>query len=71
MTDENVNHPVYGPFIKGLEYAKTTVFANESAQRQAMVDMMQRIELQGQALEESVAQAAEEEQKILDEYYKK
>lgn len=71
MTDENVSHPVYGPFIKGLEYAKTTVFANESAQRQTMVDMMQRIELQGQALEESVAQAAEEEQKILDEYYKK
>ncbi|MCR4265365.1 extracellular solute-binding protein [Nitratireductor sp. ZSWI3] len=71
MTEKNVNDPVYGPFIKGLEYARTTVFANESAQRQVMVDMMQRIELQGQPVAESVAQAATEEQKILDEYYKK
>ncbi|UUP16605.1 extracellular solute-binding protein [Nitratireductor thuwali] len=71
MTEENISDPVYGPFIKGLDYARTTVFANESAQRQVMVDMMQRIEFEGQSVEESVAQAAEEEQKILDEYYKK
>nr|WP_040677096.1 extracellular solute-binding protein [Nitratireductor pacificus] len=71
MTDKNVNDPVYGPFIKGLEYAKTTVFADESAQRQVMVDMMQRVELQGQSMEDSVSEAAAAEQKILDEYYNK
>lgn len=71
MTEKNINDPVYGPFIKGLEYARTTVFADESAQRQVMVDMMQRVELQGQAMDESVAEAAAAEQKILDEYYNK
>nr|WP_240804470.1 extracellular solute-binding protein [Qingshengfaniella alkalisoli] len=69
LTDENTGDAVYGPFIKGLEYANTTVFVNESAQRQAMTDMVSRIELQGQSVAESLAQAAEEEQKILDEYY--
>lgn len=70
LTDENASHPIYGPFIKGLEYANTTIFANESAQRQIMVDMVGRTDIEGQALEESLKVAAEAEQKVLDEYYK-
>ncbi|WP_435311102.1 extracellular solute-binding protein [Primorskyibacter sedentarius] len=69
MTDENANDPLFGPFIRGLENAHTTIFANESAQRQVLVDMVARTDIQGMPLEESLAQAAEEEQKILDEYY--
>ncbi len=71
LTDENAADPVYGPFIKGLEYANTTIFVDESAQRQVMTDMVSRIELEGASVEESLAQAAEDEQAILDEYYKK
>jgi multiple sugar transport system substrate-binding protein len=60
---------VFGPFIRGLEYAHTTKFANESAQRQLMVEMVERITLQDMDPAESLAIAAEAEQKILDEYY--
>lgn len=71
MTDANANNEVYGPFIRGLEYANTTKFANESAQRQLMVEMVERITLEGMSLADSLAIAAEAEQKILDEYYAK
>lgn len=70
LTDENSANPVFGPFIKGLEYAHTTKFANESAQRQVMVDMLSRVELENQSVGDALKQGADEEQKILDEYYK-
>jgi multiple sugar transport system substrate-binding protein len=37
MTEENANNETFGPFIRGLAYANTTKFANESAQRQILV----------------------------------
>ena len=70
LTDANASDPVFGPFIKGLAYAHTTKFANESGQRQVMVEMVERMTLQGMSGEESLAIAAEAEQKILDDYYK-
>lgn len=69
LTEANAADPVFGPFIKGLEYANTTIFANESGQRQVLVDMISRTDLEGQSLEDSLAEAASSEQKILDEYY--
>jgi multiple sugar transport system substrate-binding protein len=69
MTEANANDPVFGPFIRGLEYAHTTIFADESAQRGALVDMVQRIELEGQDPAESLATAAAADQAILDAYY--
>lgn len=69
LTDDNANDPVFGPFIKGLAYANTTKFADESGQRQLMVEMVERMTLQGMSAAESLAIAAEAEQKLLDEYY--
>ncbi|MEM7717677.1 MAG: extracellular solute-binding protein [Pseudomonadota bacterium] len=69
MTEANANDPVFGPFIRGLEYANTTKFADESGQRQLMVEMLERITLQGMSPAESLAIAAEAEQKLLDDYY--
>ncbi len=69
LTEQNASNEVFGPFIKGLEYAHTTIFANESGQRQIMVDMISRTDLEDQSLEDSLAEAAEAEQKLLDEYY--
>lgn len=69
MTEENANDEVFGPFIRGLEYAHTTVFANESSQRQVLVDMVSRINIDGQDAGESLSEAAAAEQAILDEYY--
>ncbi len=61
--------PVHGPFIRGLEYAETTIFADESAQRDVLVDAVSRVELEGQSVEESLTAAAAAEQAILDRYY--
>ena len=69
LTEANANDETYGPFIRGLAYANTTKFANESAQRQLMVEMVERITLEGMSPADSLAMAAEAEQKILDEYY--
>ncbi|MGD1886947.1 MAG: extracellular solute-binding protein [Cohaesibacteraceae bacterium] len=69
MTEENANDEVFGPFIRGLQYANTTVFADESAQRQILMDMVGRTRIEGQALSESLTVAAEAEQSLLDEYY--
>lgn len=71
LTDENLSDPIYGPFLKGLDYAKTTIFVDESAQRQVVIDMENRILLQGQDPAESLAQGAKEEQAILDRFYNK
>ncbi|MGI9391360.1 MAG: extracellular solute-binding protein [Boseongicola sp.] len=69
MTEANANDPVFGPFIRGLAYANTTKFANESGQRQLLVEMVERITLEGMSAADSIAIAAEAEQKLLNEYY--
>lgn len=71
MTPENQANPLYGPFLKGLAYAHTTLFVDELPQRQTQIDMVNRIILENQPVKESVAIAAEAEQAILDKFYKK
>lgn len=66
LTEENLKNPIYGPFLKGLEYAHTTLFVDEAAQRQNSIDMANRVLLEGQSVEDSIAQAAEAEQEIID-----
>ena len=70
LTEANANDPVFGPFIRGLAYANTTKFANESGQRQILMDMVQRMDLEGQSAADSIAVAAKAEQLLLDDYYK-
>lgn len=69
MTEANANDEVFGPFIRGLAYANTTKFVDESAQRQVLVEMVERVQLLDMDPAESLAIAAEAEQQILDEYY--
>ncbi len=70
LTDANKADAVFGPFIRGLEYAHSTIFANESGQRQILVDMVSRIELENQSVGDALGEAATAEQTLLDEYYK-
>lgn len=70
LTDTNTSDPVYGPFVKGLGYAQSTVFVDESAQRQLMTDMVSRIQLEGESVADSLATAAQAEQVILDGFYR-
>jgi len=66
LTEENLADPIYGPFLAALEYAHTTLFVDEAGQRQVAIDMVNRILLEGQSPADSLAQAAEAEQAILD-----
>jgi multiple sugar transport system substrate-binding protein len=63
------NHPKYGAFIRGLAYSEVTFFVNESAQRKVFMDMVDRVALKAQPVAEAVAQAAAEEQKLLDAFF--
>ncbi len=62
FTPDNLGHPIYGPFLKAFDYATVTLFVDETSQRQAVIDMVNRVLLQNQSPEDSVAQAAKEEQ---------
>ena len=66
LTPENTAHPVYGPFLKGLEYAHTTLFKDEAAQRQVAIDMTNRVLIGNEDPKTSLAKAAEAEQAIID-----
>jgi multiple sugar transport system substrate-binding protein len=66
MTEANLKDPIYGPFLKGLEYAHTTMFMDEAAQRQNAIDMVNRVLLEKQPVKDSLTQAAEAEQDIID-----
>ncbi len=67
LTDENTSNPIYGPFLKGLDYAHTTLFVDEAAQRQVAIDMVNRVILNGQSPADSIKEAAEQEQTIIDD----
>ncbi|HWJ87442.1 MAG TPA: extracellular solute-binding protein [Pelagibacterium sp.] len=66
LSEANLADPVYGPFLKALEYAHTTHFVDEAGQRQTAIDMVNRVLIEGQDGAASVATAAAEEQAILD-----
>jgi multiple sugar transport system substrate-binding protein len=69
--DANKNHAKYGPFFRGLSYSYATDFVNESAQRKVFMDMVDKVSLKNVPTKDAVAQAAAEEQKLLDAFYKK
>ncbi|CAD5253046.1 ABC transporter substrate-binding protein [Bosea sp. 62] len=70
-TEKNLAHPIYGPFLKALNYSQATIFVDELAQRQVGLDMANRVFIQNQDAKTSLAEAAKAEQAILDRFYKK
>ncbi|HVX74341.1 MAG TPA: extracellular solute-binding protein [Devosia sp.] len=66
LTDANLNDPIYAPFLKALDYAHTTTFVDEAAQRQGAIDMVNRVVLNGQSPADSIAEAAKAEQAVID-----
>lgn len=63
---EYIDDPVYGPFLKALDYSKVTLFVDEQAQRQITMDMTNRVLIQGQEPQAAIDQAAKEEQALID-----
>lgn len=70
-TEKNLNHPIYGPFLKALAYSHATVFVDEMGQRQVSLDMINRVLIQNQDAKAALAESAKAEQAILDRFYKK
>jgi len=58
--------PIYGPFVRALDYAHATVFVDESGQRDIMVDAINEVVLQGTSPAEAMKAAAAAEQLLLD-----
>lgn len=70
LSPKNLADPLTGPMLAGLKYAHTTDFVAEEAQGQIFQDMLDRVLLQNQNPLASVKQAAEAEQKLIDDYYR-
>lgn len=71
LTEKNLADPIYGPFLKALDYAQTTLFVDEAGQRQVAMDMVNRVLIQKQDPKASLEEAAKAEQAILDRFYAK
>lgn len=66
LSEKNLANPIYGPFIRGLNYAYTTLFVDEAAQRQISIDMVNSVLLQGKSTSAALSAAAAKEQQLLD-----
>lgn len=66
LTEANIKDPIYGPFIRGLEYAATPPMTDELAQRQVSIDMINSVLLKDTPAADALKTAAEREQAILD-----
>ena len=69
LVDANKQHKLYGPFIRGLDYATATTFISEKPQRQAVVDAYDMVVLKGMSPKDALAKVAEDEQEVLDEFF--
>jgi multiple sugar transport system substrate-binding protein len=61
--------PTYGPFLKGLEYAHATFFVDETAQRQVIMDAVDKV-INGYTPAAAWKEMAAEEQQILNKFWK-
>ncbi len=59
--------PVYGPFVRALDYAHATTFVDELGQRDVMVDAINEVVLQGMSPAAAIDAAAKTEQLLLDQ----
>ena len=69
LVDANKQHKLYGPFIRGLDYATATTFISEKPQRQAVVDAYDMVVLKGMSPKDALAKVAKDEQEVLDEFF--
>lgn len=62
-------HPVYGPFIRGLEYAHATFFVDEQLEREIIVEGVDKVLLLDTPVEEALDEMVEELQAVRDAYF--
>jgi multiple sugar transport system substrate-binding protein len=69
LVDANKDHPLYGPFIRGLSYANATAFVSEKPQRQSLIDAYDMVVLQGVDPASALAKVAKSEQEVFNEFF--
>jgi len=67
---KQANTPYVGTFLKGLGYAKATIFVDEAGQRNVFVNMVDEVILKNRAPADAIADAAKTEQKLIDDFWK-
>lgn len=68
LTEANIKDPIYGPFIRALDYSSTPPMVDESAQRQVSIDMINGVLLKDLPIKDALSTAATREQAILDKF---
>src|SRR5690606_11214332 len=58
--------PVYGPFVRALDYAHATIFFDDTGQRDIMVDAINSVVLEGADPATAMREAAAAEQALID-----
>jgi len=69
LVDANKQHPQYGPFIRGLDYATATTFISEKPQRQSLIDSYDMVVLKDMSPEDALAKVSKKEQELLDDFF--
>jgi len=67
--DKYANDPKLGPFLQSLDSGYATFFVDEAADRQAVLDAVNEVLLNGTPPEQAVKGAADKVQAMLDEYW--
>jgi len=67
--DALLEDPILGPFVAGLAYSHATFFADESQQRQVMIDAFDLVRLSGMDPCDALQEAAAIEQDLLDDFW--
>lgn len=61
--------PVYGPFVRGLEYSHATFFVDEQTERELIVDAVDKVLLLDAPVKETLDQLVNDLQKVRDDYF--
>jgi len=70
LAAKQANTPYVGTFLKGLGYAKATIFVDEAGQRNVFVNMVDEVILKNRTPADAIADAAKVEQKLIDDFWK-
>lgn len=67
--DKFAKDPKLGPFVQSLEFGYATFFVDEAADRQAVLDAVDQVILNGARPEAAVKEAEQKVQALLDQYW--
>jgi multiple sugar transport system substrate-binding protein len=70
LSEKYKEDPFISPFLKGLAYAKASLFIDEAGQRNVMVDAVDEVYLKKVDPLQALKNAAAKEQKLIDNFWK-